>query len=148
MFEKSDIFKKSAEREHVICNSSANESFQTVLSRAFNRRSFLKGGSALAAATLGTSLLGDSLIRKTGVAQAAAGPKLSFASVAKSVADTVIVPEGYTAKVLLATGDPLRSNVTPYKNDGTDNDFDLRAGDHHDAMQYFGLSQSGTWEQF
>jgi secreted PhoX family phosphatase len=146
MSQKPEIFRKSEAQEQVICNSSANESFQNVLSRSFNRRSFLKGSSALAAATAGMSLLGNSFTRKTLTAQAATVPKLNFTAVAKSIADTLTVPEGYTAKVLLATGDPLHSKVTPYKNDGTDNDFDLRVGDHHDAMQYFGLSQKGKWD--
>lgn len=36
-------------------------------------------------------------------------------------------------------GDPLAEGVLAYKNDGTDNDFDKRAGDHHDGMEWFGL---------
>jgi secreted PhoX family phosphatase len=67
--------------------------------------------------------------------------------VPKSIADTLTVPPGYTARVLLATGDPIKSGVTPYKNDGTDNDFEVRAGDHNDAMHYFGLNRAGNgWD--
>mgnify|MGYP006170280339 CR=1 FL=1 len=41
-----------------------------------------------------------------------------------------------------ALGAELAAEV-PYAS-GTDTDFDNRAGDHHDGMEYFGLSASGT----
>ncbi len=132
-------------------NTSTNDSFEQVLNRArMGRRGFLKGGSSLAAASmLGTGLafLADTVKNDGQVAAAATDLRLSFAPVAKSIADTLTVPAGYTARVLLATGDPIKSNVTPYKNDGTDNDLELRAGDHHDAMHYFGMNQAGNgWD--
>jgi secreted PhoX family phosphatase len=145
------IVRKAVAPDDAIHNTSANDSFDQVLARArTNRRGFLKGSSSLAAASMlgmGLAFLTDS-VKKTGsVATAASDFQLSFAPVAKSTADTLIVPEGYTARVLLATGDPIKSNVTSYKNNGTDNDFEVRAGDHHDAMQYFGMNQAGTgWE--
>jgi len=72
---------------------------------------------------------------------------LGFDAVAKSVADTVAVPAGYTATVLYALGDPIATNVGPYKNDGTDaaTSFAYRAGDHHDGMHYFGLGSDGKY---
>jgi secreted PhoX family phosphatase len=66
---------------------------------------------------------------------------LGFTPVAKSLADTVAVPAGYTASVVYALGDPLTSGTAAYKNDGTDTDYDKRAGDHHDGMEWFGLSR-------
>ncbi len=68
---------------------------------------------------------------------------LSFTPVTKSLADVVSVPVGYTATVIYALGDPLTSGTPAFKNDGTDTDFDNRAGDHHDGMEYFGLSTDG-----
>ncbi|MDP3707597.1 MAG: DUF839 domain-containing protein, partial [Polaromonas sp.] len=50
---------------------------------------------------------------------------------------------GYTASVLFALGDPMAAGVAAYKNDGTDADFDKRAGDHHDGMEWFGLGADG-----
>ncbi len=40
-----------------------------------------------------------------------------------------------------------QQGVPAYVNDGTDaaNTFDRRAGDHHDGIQYFGLSANGTY---
>ena len=62
----------------------------------------------------------------------------------KSLADVVSVPAGYTATALYALGDSLRAATPAYKNDGSDTDFDNRAGDHHDGMEYYGLSAAGA----
>ena len=138
--------------EDAIYNHSANESFDAVLARTrMGRRRFLKGSSSLAAASflgMGLSVLADSLKQSGQRAMALSPqPQLSFADVGKTTADTLTVPKGYTARVLLATGDPITGGVAPYRNDGTDQDFDLRSGDHHDAMHYFGLDRSGTsWD--
>jgi uncharacterized protein len=72
---------------------------------------------------------------------------LGFNAVAKSVADAVSVPSGYTATVLYALGDPIAANVPAYKNDGTDapSTYAFRGGDHHDGMHYFGLGSSGRF---
>ncbi|MFY7941601.1 MAG: alkaline phosphatase PhoX, partial [Burkholderiaceae bacterium] len=39
---------------------------------------------------------------------------------------------------------PLTAATPAYKNDGTDTGFETRSGDHHDGMEYFGLSADGT----
>ncbi|MBD1876398.1 PhoX family phosphatase [Nodosilinea sp. FACHB-131] len=145
------ILKKMVNFEDENHNPSNNDSFNQVLDRArLGRRGFLKGSSSLAAAAMlgtGLALVADSAKQTGKAAKAATNLRFSFSPVAKSTVDTLVVPEGYTARVLLATGDPIKSNVTPYKNDGTDNDFEVRAGDHHDAMQYFGMNRSGNgWD--
>jgi hypothetical protein len=154
MAKKHDIrasLRKAVDPDDVIHNTSANDSFDQVLARVrMGRRGFLKGSSSLAAASMlgmGLAFLTDS-VKKTGIAAATSSDlQLNFSPVAKSTTDALTVPEGYTARVFLATGDPIKSNVTPYKNNGTDNDFDVRAGDHHDAMQYFGLNPAGNgWD--
>ncbi|MYL97738.1 DUF839 domain-containing protein [Novosphingobium sp. FGD1] len=68
---------------------------------------------------------------------------LGFSAVAHSLADVVVVPEGYSVTVMTRLGDPLAAGVAAYKNDGTDTDYDKRIGDHHDALSWFGLSASG-----
>ena len=65
---------------------------------------------------------------------------LGFDAVAKSVADTLSVPAGYTATVLYAAGDPLHWSTPDYRNDGSDTRWDERAGDCHDGIEFFGLS--------
>ena len=128
-------------------NPSANPSFNTVLDARLSRRSLLRGGVGTAASAL---LGGWSLAACGGgddpAVEAAPAPitSLGFTAVPKSVADAVIVPAGYTASIIYALGDPLDAATPAYANDGTDTGFDKRAGDHHDGMEYFGLSADGT----
>ncbi|MFN5030559.1 MAG: PhoX family protein [Burkholderiales bacterium] len=73
---------------------------------------------------------------------------LGFPAVSKSLADVVTVPPGYQASVLFRLGDPLNAATPDYRNDGTEPgaSFEFRAGDHHDGMDYYGLSATGTRE--
>ncbi|MBI5268367.1 MAG: PhoX family phosphatase [Burkholderiales bacterium] len=125
-------------------NDSPNTHFQQVLDTRLSRRGLVLGG--LGAAT--TAVLGVPTIAEAGVPATAAlvNPiqSLKFTPVAKSVADMVTVPPGYSVNVVVALGDPLHKGVADYKNDGTDTDFELRSGDHHDGMDYFGLSNDRT----
>ncbi len=130
-------------------NNSGNETFRTVLDARLSRRSLLRGGVGTAA----SAVLGSwSLAACGGSDDDAPAPapapapitSLGFAAVAKSTADAVAVPVGYTASVIYALGDPLTAATPAFANDGTDTDFDNRAGDHHDGMEYFGLSADGT----
>lgn len=70
--------------------------------------------------------------------------KLDFQAVPKNLNDVVTVPAGYTVTVLYRLGDPIQANVPAYANNGTDMNFAGRAGDHHDALYYFGLEASGS----
>ncbi|MDO8718007.1 MAG: PhoX family phosphatase [Polaromonas sp.] len=131
-------------------NTSANPSFDSVLQARLSRRGLLRGSVG----SVGTTLLGGLAVSACGGGDSVAAivPKdpvapvetlLSFAAVAKTMADTVTVPAGYTASVLYALGDPLTAATPAYKNDGTDTDFENRAGDHHDGMEWFGLGADG-----
>ncbi|WGM32179.1 alkaline phosphatase PhoX [Brevundimonas sp. NIBR11] len=64
---------------------------------------------------------------------------LGFNAVAKSLADVVTVPAGYSVSVLYRLGDPINAATPAYANNGTDANFVSRGGDHHDGMHYFGL---------
>jgi uncharacterized protein len=131
-------------------NDSGNESFNAVLDARLSRRAVLRGGVGSAAtAVLGSFALGacgggDDDPAPSTPATPATIDKLAFTAVPKSTADVVTVPAGYTATVLFALGDPLTAATPAYKNDGTDTDYDNRAGDHHDGMYYYGLSAAGT----
>jgi uncharacterized protein len=69
---------------------------------------------------------------------------LGFTPVAKSLADVVSVPTGYSITTLYRLGDPIASGVPAFANDGTDTNYAQRAGDHHDGMYFFGLSASAN----
>lgn len=125
-------------------NTSGNPSFDSVLQARLNRRGLLRGGVG----SVGSVMLGGVGLASSGAAAAAqsatsSSDKLGFMAVAKSLADTVVVPVGYTADVLYALGDPLTGNTSAFKNDGTDSGYENRAGDHHDGMEWFGLDASG-----
>ncbi|WP_029527116.1 PhoX family protein [Polaromonas glacialis] len=129
-------------------NTSPNPTFDSVLQARLSRRGLLRGSVG----TVGTSLLGGLALAGCGggdddpavtPAPAPTETLLGFSAVAKSMLDVVTVPAGYTASVLYALGDPLTAATPAYKNDGTDADFETRAGDHHDGMEWFGLGADG-----
>ena len=132
-------------------NDTKNDHFSTILDARLSRRSLLRGG----AASIASAFVGSSMLTACGGSDNAATPTtpttptapteklLGFAPVAKSLLDSVIVPAGYTASVIYALGDPLTATTAAYKNDGTDTDYENRAGDHHDGMEWFGLSADG-----
>ncbi|MBL0917599.1 MAG: PhoX family phosphatase [Hydrogenophaga sp.] len=121
-------------------NRSANPTFESVLGARLSRRHLLRGGAG--AAVAGSAVLGGCATPAT---DAPAGPvtQLGFTPVAHSLADTVVVPPGYTAQVLYGGGDPLKAGVAAFKNDGSDADWGNRAGDHHDGIEWFGLDAQG-----
>src|SRR5690606_1220206 len=106
-----------------------------------SRRQMLRIGATGA----GSALLGSLGLSACGggsdvVTEGESETLLGFSAVPKSLADSVSVPAGYTASVLYALGDPLTAATPAFRNDGTDTDFENRAGDHHDGMEFFPLS--------
>ena len=120
-------------------NRSNNPSFDSVLGARLSRRSLLRGGAG-AAVVGGAAISGCATTAGT-----ASGPVngLGFKPVARSIADAVVVPPGYSAQVLYAGGDPLTASTPAFRNDGTDTDWENRAGDHHDGMEWYGLDAQG-----
>ncbi len=131
--------------EHADVNPSSNPTFHSILQARMSRRSILRGSAgAIVGTFLGTSLAacGDDT---TPAPLAARKLTLDFQPVAKSLADTVAVPPGYTATVLFRLGDPMSASTADYRNDGTDEaaSYATRCGDHNDGMHYFGLAAGG-----
>jgi secreted PhoX family phosphatase len=124
-------------------NRSGNPHFDDVMLARASRRAMLRGSLAAA----GTTLLGGAAL--TGCASTgmhggeAPLSSLGFEAVARSTADSVVVPKGYKAQVVYALGDPLAAGMPAYRNDGTDTGHEMRAGDHHDGMDWFGLDAQG-----
>ena len=132
--------------DDTVSNNSNNRTFQEVVEARVSRRSFLGGGLATAAAV---SLGGVSALLKAVPAAAQdrgrrfRGPLLGFQGIEVSTADTVVVPPGYTAEVLIAWGDPV-SKGPEFKQDASNSAADqaLQWGMHNDGVVYFPISGS------
>ncbi|MFM8556872.1 MAG: PhoX family protein [Betaproteobacteria bacterium] len=131
-------------------NTSNNEHFQDVLARGLadpSRRALLRRGVGLSAATVLPAVSGCASSDEGGLkmlAEPLSAAQLKFTPVTKSVLDTVVVPTGYTARVIHATGDRLFSTETAYGNSGLEaDDWSRRIGDHHDGMEMFYLDANG-----
>lgn len=137
--------KSPTEQDEIDTNVSANPSFDSILEARLSRRSFMLGSAGTGAmAVFGSMGLTGCLSSGGSNDPAPSAQLLGFTAVAKSLADAIVLPAGYSYSVLCALGDPLRAATAAYKNDGTDGDFENRFGDHHDGMEYFGLSATGT----
>jgi secreted PhoX family phosphatase len=142
-----DVTRREYDDDHLLCNESLQEHFQDVLGRVRHdpaRRHLLKSGLGLAAlvAAPGTSWSSG----LTRLSDQPAGAGLGFTAVSKSLADLVVVPDGYVIKVIHATGDPLFSSVSPYSNQGLEtDDWSQRIGDHHDGMDIFYIGADGKY---
>jgi secreted PhoX family phosphatase len=150
-------------------NLSTNAHFNDIVTERLrdpSRRDVLRGGLGLGALGWITSSGAGSLLAGCGDDGRAnpgpdAGPMpdaptdapeppqspLGFSAVAKSLADTVVVPAGYSFSVLYSLGDPIATGISAYANNGTDlpDSFAQRSGDHHDGMHYFGLDGNGGY---
>lgn len=147
---RTDISTEFVDPDDLDNNRCANRRFEDVLSTGLRRRALLRGGLGGAMAAMFAPLAltacggGDDDVASTPSTAVPTDTLLGFSAVAKTLADTSTVPTGYTARVLLACGDPLAAGVAAYRNDGTDTGYDQRIGDCHDGVQYFGLSATGT----
>ncbi len=123
-------------------NESGNRTFEEVIEARMSRRGFLSGGLATAAAL---SVGGMSALLKAvpASAQSRRRPLLGFQGVPVSTADEVVVPPGYTARVLIAWGDPV-SNGPEFKPDASNSAADqaLQWGMHNDGVVYFPINGS------
>jgi uncharacterized protein len=127
------------------CNCSANPSIHTLSSP--QRRHVLHGGlSALLAGVLAPWAAGCAATRAPAAAAAAlrSAPALGFKAVPVSTADTLMVPPGYTARVLFRWGDPvgLPGNLPAFKLDASNTAAEqaAQAGMHHDGMHFYPLT--------
>ena len=124
-------------------NRSSNRSIHDVSEPS--RRQILRGGLGAAAGGLLAPLAGVAALAGCATPQGAA-PLLGFKGVPISVADTVVVPEGYSAQVIAAWGEPvgLSGENHPFKADGSNTaaEQETQMGMHHDGIHYFALNGS------
>ena len=133
-----------------IDNQSNNKHFQEVLDNALSspsRRTILRGGLGLATMFALPMLpgCGGGGSNVSGVPLLGVSSLMKFTPIAKSTADLVSVPAGYTARVLHATGDTMKTGVATYSNAGTDDaeSWANRVGDQHDGTEIFYIGSDG-----
>ncbi|MGA1735058.1 MAG: PhoX family protein, partial [Burkholderiaceae bacterium] len=144
--------------EEPILNTGNAPHFQDVLEKGLeqpSRRQLIRGGFGLASLGAAQAVgltAATALAASAGTAEAAQGmvhPKtLGFEPVAKGLDDAVVLPPGYSYKVIHATGDAMDFNVPAWSNLGIEND-DLarRIGDQHDGMDIFFLTEQGQYTE-
>lgn len=122
------------------CNPSKNEHFNEVVAAQLSRRSVLKGGLAAAGLALGGV---GSLVTAMPAEARGRSSLLGFTSIPVSSADTVVVPKGYTARVLIAWGDPI-ADGPEFRPDASNSAADQAKqwGMHNDGVVYFPIDGS------
>ncbi len=128
-------------------NTCANPALSEVLEARFSRRSLLQGTGALGVAGVLSGSFAT-LAEAASVPFAKKTPLLGFKSIPFSSDDRVVVPEGYSADVLYAWGDPvgIKGNMPAFKQDASNSAAEqaVQAGMHHDGMSYFPLPLAAT----
>jgi hypothetical protein len=136
-------------------NTSGNRLFEDIVEARVSRRGLFGGtiAATAAAAVAGTATGGvASLLQAVPVAATGGGwgggergsygrpirPLIGFESVEATNADTVTVPPGYTATVLIAWGDPV-SNGPAFRSDAGNSwqDQEQQWGMHNDGLVFF-----------
>jgi hypothetical protein len=135
------------DQDDIGVNESTNETFEQIVEARLSRRTFVGAGiGSLALALGGVGTLLDAL---PAAAAPQGGPKkgakalLGFTGVPVSSADTVVVPEGYTARVLIAWGDPV-SDGPAFLPDASNSAGDQAQqwGMNNDGIVYFPIKDS------
>jgi len=135
---------------HSNLNPSNNEPFSSVMERHVSRRDIMRGGLSLAALGMLGGIGGLNMAR----AQESGGQKtslaLAFDSLRGSRTDAVVVPEGYTAQVLVPWGTPLDDQGMAW-NPEQEMTAEAQAhsvGMHHDGMHAFPLGEDNASRDF
>ena len=128
-------------------NRSSNASIHDVSSPS--RRTVLRGGlGALASGFLAplSAVGGAAALTACATSGGTGASLLGFKSVAISLADTVLVPEGYSVQVIAPWGSPvgLSGENHAFKDDASNTAAhqETQVGMHHDGMHYF--AQDGS----
>jgi uncharacterized protein len=124
-----------------VCNPTANPSFHEIVTTRISRRGFLGGSIATGvAASLGGV---GSLMQAVPALASPQGSLLGFQGIPVSSDDVVKVPSGYTARVLIAWGDPV-SDGPAFVSDASNSAADQAKqwGSHNDGVVYFPIRGS------
>ncbi|MGX9416213.1 PhoX family protein [Vibrio sp. RC27] len=111
--------------------------FNRLVDAAMSRRSFLKSAGAagtvgfFAAAPLSQAIAG-SMSNKT--------VTIGFEAIPTSTADTVVVPAGYQADILISWGDPVLKGAPAFSQSNDAKAQSMQFGDNNDGMTFFPVS--------
>lgn len=119
------------------------------------RRVLLQAGAALLGGGLLNALSGCAAIAAPSAAAGMTVPSTrisdfspTFKAIAPSMADTVVVPEGYTATPFALWGEPIgiAGNMPAFKPDASNTAAEQTAqmGSHHDGMHFFPFKGSSS----
>lgn len=117
-----------------ISNTSNNPTFASVLENSVHRRTLFKGGAGAAVASMVSLPLAGCM----------GSGKLGFDAVPVTDANTVTLPEGYSAKAFIPWGTPITGNYPAYLDGGLNSgeDQEQQVGMHHDGMHFFPIKGS------
>jgi secreted PhoX family phosphatase len=131
--------------DDIVSNPSANLTFEEIVQARLSRRGLLTGGVAagVAASLGGIGSLLSAVPAGAANARGARAPLLGFQGIPVSSADSVVVPPGYTARVLIAWGDPVSAGPA-FKQDASNTpaEQEQQWGMHNDGLIYFPLQGS------
>jgi secreted PhoX family phosphatase len=127
-----------------VCNRSNNPSFATILDARLQRRQVLKGSLAAAVASMFSGPVIHGLMARPAAAQGS--PLLGFNAIPVSEADTIVVPEGYSARTLMPWGEPITGSYPAYSLDNTGAEQGMQVGQHHDGMHFFPIEGNSPYE--
>lgn len=140
---------KEIETQHNF-NRSDNEPFSSILERHVSRRDIMRGGLSLAALGMLGGIGGLNLANAQESGAGKTPLALAFESLHGSRTDAVVVPESYTAQVLIPWGTPLDEQA-PAWHRGQEMTAEAQAhsvGMHHDGMHAFPLDADNASRDF
>jgi uncharacterized protein len=132
-------------KNDVSLNPSANESIHGVIERVeVSRRSFLATGIGTAALTSAGGLTLGGLVHSVEAHESRSKALIGFTGIPAMrapVADRVTVPEGYTANLFVAWGDPIMPGAAAFRGDASESATEQarQFGEHCDGMHFFPL---------
>ncbi|WP_280562733.1 PhoX family phosphatase [Chromohalobacter sp. 48-RD10] len=135
---------------HSNLNPSNNEPFSSVMARHVSRRDIMRGGLSLAALGMLGGFGGLNMARAQESGAQKTPLALAFESLRGSRTDAVVVPEGYTAQVLIPWGTPLdeKGPTWHHEQEMTAETQARSVGMHHDGMHAFPLGKDNASRDF
>lgn len=135
-------FAREIDSDDPICNPNYAHTFADILQAySLGRRRMLQGGLAGAVALMmkpATSAV--AAFSEAPASTQHVSPLMGFKAIPTSVADTVVVPEGYRVQVMLPWGEPITGDYPSFDAMGASNSAEEQAqqiGMNHDGMHFF-----------